>query len=362
MSSEYSALSRHILDVCLVVKSGQRVWINGWDHTLDLVSDLASECKRRGCQVLLTVQQEDLWLRSLNDAPVELLDNLPANKAAALRETDYYIFTMGPRRSIPWDTIPSERRKSVSVWLDTRYDKSRFAAQWAQIARKKKVKMLAIEATLATPERAESMGLDPLEWRRVMFEGCLADPEEIVSRGRSLEELMSGEGEASLTTPFGTDLKLRLNNRLPDYSYGLATEEKAARGEVVFLPAGGIEVSIAEDSAEGRIVYDTAIHSGRGRVEGLALEVAEGKIMNFSARSGKEVFEHFLREGTNEEYRVSYFGFGLNPKLRYGFGQDDKVLGSTIVGLGQGKWWAAMTQATVTVDGQRIMKDGTLSV
>ncbi len=373
MDTEHAALSRQILDGCLRTKPGQHVWVNSWDHTLKLASDLAWESKKRRCEVLLTVQPEDLWLRSMIEAPLELVDNLPAHLAAALEETDIYIYTLGPRKPIPWNTIPAERRKSVSVWLDTRYDKSRFAEQWAIVARKKKVQMLAIEATLATKERAEEIGLDLEEWRGVMFEGCTADPKEMASHGRALEPLMSGEGAVHATSPFGTDLKFRLDKRPLDYSYGLATEERAERGEVLFLPTGGIEVSAAEDSAEGRIVYDTSIRSGKGRVEGLTFQVALGRIKHFSARSGKEIFERYLKEGTGDESRFAYFGFGLNPKLRHGFTQDDKVLGGVTIGFGDnrnkggkntasGGWWASITKATVTISGQRIMEDGRLLV
>ena len=373
MDTEHAALVKQILDGCLSVKTGQRVWINSWDHTLELASNLALESRKRSLEVLLTVQLEDLWLRSMTEAPLELLDNLPAHVAAALEETQAYIFTLGPRKPIPWDKIPVNRRGSVSVWLDTRYDRSRFAEEWAKVARRNKVKMVGIEATLATPERAESMGLDLEEWRRVMFEGCTADPGEMASHGRALEPLMGGEGEVHLTTPFGTDFRFRLDKRPADYSYGLATEEKAERGEVVFLPTGGIEVSAAEDSAEGRIVYDPLIRTGKGLVEDLTFQVAQGRIKQFSARSGKEIFERYLREETGDENRFAYFGFGLNPKLRHGFTQDDKVLGSTIVGFGHssakggknvasGTWWATMTKATVTIRGQKVMEDGKLLV
>ncbi len=373
MDTEHAALSKQILDGCLGTEPGRRVWINSWDHTLELASDLAWESKKRSCEVLLTVQPEDLWLRSMIEAPLELVDSLPAHFVAALEETDIYIYTLGPRKPIPWDKIPVERRKSVSVWLDARYDKSRFAKQWAEVARRNKVRMLAIEATLATQERAQGMGLDLEDWRRVMFEGCTTDPREMASRGRALEPLMSGEGQVHVTTPFGTDLRFKLDKRPPDYSYGLATEEKAEKGEVVFLPSGGIEVSAAEDSAEGRIVYDALIRAGKGQVEDLTFQVAQGRIKQFSARSGKEIFEHYLREGTGDENRFAYFGFGLNPKLRHGFTQDDKVLGSTIVGFGHssarggkniatGQWWASMTKATVTISGQKVMKDGKLLV
>jgi leucyl aminopeptidase (aminopeptidase T) len=371
MISEYGELSKQVLDVSLGTKAGQRIWINSWDHALELASHLAWECRKRSCEVLLTVQPEELWLRSMIEAPLELLDNLPAHLAAALEETDIYIFTLGPRKPIPWGEIPAERRKSVSVWLDARYDKSRFAEQWAKIAGKNKVRMLAIEATLATQERAEGLGLDLEKWRRVMFEGCTADPREMASHGHALEPLMSGEGQVHVTTPFGTDLRFSLDKRPPDFSYGLATYEKAERGEVVFLPTGGIEVSAAEDSADGRIVYDTLIRTGKGQVEDLTFQVAHGRIKQFSARSGKEIFENYLREGTGDENRFAYFGFGLNPKLRHGFTQDDKVLGSTIVGFGHsgakggknvasGTWWASMTKATVKINGQKIMENGKL--
>jgi len=149
---------------------------------------------------------------------------------------------------------------------------------------------------------------------------------------------------------------------MPDYSYGLATEDKAEKGEVVFLPTGGIEVSVVEGSAVGKIVYDTVIRSGKGQIENLTLQLEAGKIREFSARSGKEIFERYLRDGTENGKRFGYIGFGLNPKLRLGFGQDDKVLGSTILGLGSGKWWAAVTRATVNINDRKVMEDGRLLV
>src|SRR6267143_3691638 len=372
MDTEHAALSKQVLDGCLRTKPGQRVWINSWDHTLKLASDLAWESRQRGCEVLLTVQPEELWVRSMIEAPLELIDNLPAHFVAALEETDLYIYTLGPRRPIPWDKIPAERRKSVSVWLDTRYDKSRFAEEWAKVSKKRKVKMLAIEATLATPERAGASGLDHEEWKRVMFEGCMADPEKMSSHSESLVSAMSGDRAVRITTPFGTDLRFRLDKRPVDYSNGLATEEKAERGEVVFLPAGGVEVSAAEDSAEGRIVYDVAIRAEKGLVQGLNLRIAQGRIKEVSAKSGKEIFDASpLRKRTGDENRFAFFGFGLNPKLRHGFTQDDKVLGGVTIGFGDnmdkggknvaiGGGWASITKATVTMSGERIMEDGRL--
>jgi aminopeptidase len=358
------------IEVSLGVKSGETVWIHGWDHTIDLISLLAWECRKRGCQVLLTVQPEDFWLQSIMEAPLALVDRLSALQASALRETDAYIFTLGPRKPIPWERIPKERRRAVSIWLDERYDRSTFAKEWALITKGRRVRMLAIEATLATPERAEVLGLNYEKWKEIMLAGCVADYHEVARRERNLTSLLGGEEEVHITTPWGTDLTFRLDRRSVGASDGLTSKEKAEKGIVTFLPAGAIEVSVSEESARGMVVYDVPVRIGSEIVEGLSLQIKNGRIIEFKAEEHREVFEHYLEEGKGDINRFAFFGFGLNPNLRHGFTQDDKVLGGVTVGFGDNEnkggrnkadgheFWASMTKATVTIGDTKVIQDG----
>ena len=367
-------VAREAIEVSLGVKSGETVWIHGWDHTIELISQLAWECRKRGCHVLLTVQPEDFWFRSMMEAPLELVNRLQAQQVSALRETDAYVFTLGPKKPIPWERIPKERQKAVSIWLDERYDKSTFAKEWATLAKARKVRMLAIEATLATPERAEVLGLDYKEWRDVMLAGCVTNYREVARHGRTLTSLLSGEEEVRITTPHGTDLRFRLDRRPVDVSDGLTTQEKAEKEIVAFLPAGGVEVSANEESAEGMVVYDVPIRVKGGPIVGLTLQIKDGRIVEFAAKERKEVFERYLEEGKGDVDRFASFGFGLNPHLRHGLTQDDKVLGGVTVGFGDNEnkggknkangqeWWASMTKATVTIGDTKVMRDGLLLV
>jgi leucyl aminopeptidase (aminopeptidase T) len=361
------------VEVSLGVKSGETVWIHGWDHTIDLISLLGWECRKRGCQVLLTVQPEDFWLRSITEAPLALINRLSRLQASALRKTGAYIFTLGPRKPIPWERIPEERRKAVSIWLDEHYDKSTFAKEWAKIARDHKVRMLAIEATFATPERANALGLNYEEWKEIMLTGCIADYHEVAKRGRSLTSPLSGDEEVHITTPCGTDLRFRLDRRPVDVSDGFTSKEKAEKGMVTFLPAGGIEVTASEESAEGKVVYDAPVRVESGTAVGLTLQIKNGRIMKFAAREHKELFADYLQGGKGDFNRFASFGFGLNPLLRHGFTQDDKVLGEVTIGFGDNEnkggknkadngWWASITGATVTVGDTKVMRDGVLLV
>jgi leucyl aminopeptidase (aminopeptidase T) len=107
---------------------------------------------------------------------------------------------------------------------------------------------------------------------------------------------------------------------------------------------------------------------------GLTLQVKDGCVVEFMARERKEVFERYLKESSGDVNRFAFFGFGLNPHLRHGFTQDDKVLGGVTVGFGDNEnkggknkangheWWASITKATVTIGESEVMRTGTLLI
>jgi leucyl aminopeptidase (aminopeptidase T) len=233
--------------------------------------------------------------------------------------------------------------------------------------------MLGIEATLATPERAEALGLNCNEWKDVMFQGCLADHKEIARRGKGLARVLSGKGRVRVSTPSGTELSFALDGRPVEMSDGIATKAKARGGLVTFLPAGAIEVSVDEESAEGRVVYDAPVHMGNQTIQGLELGLKGGRIHRHVAAQGADAFERYLKEGGRDAGRFAFLDFGLNPNLRHGYTQDDKVLGDMALGFGDNnrkggknraseQWWASIAKPTVMVDGIEIMDEGKLLV
>jgi len=370
---EYSRLVSEVFDNCLGVKTGDAVWVSSWDHTLDLAASMEFECVRRGCPHIATVKNGDVWLRSISELSIQQLKVVAPQVRAALAKSDFYIFTMGPRKPIPWHSIPNRKRNLISVWLDTRYDKSPYAKEWARISKLHNVRMLAIEATLATPERAEPLGLNHKEWKKVMLQGCLTDHKEIARRGRTLSRLLSGNGRVQISTPSGTDLNLVLDQRLIGISDGVSTNEKATKGLITFLPAGAIEVSVKEENSEGRVVYDAAVRMGNNTIKGLEVRLKDGRIKHYLAARGARIFEQYLHRGGRDAGRFAFFGFGLNPKLRHGYTQDDKVLGGVTLGFGNNRsmggkneateqWWASITKATVSINDTAIMRDGKLLV
>jgi leucyl aminopeptidase (aminopeptidase T) len=366
---DYAELAHQVVTACLNIKDGENVWIHSWDHTVEVASEVAIACRQKGARPLITISSESYWMWSLREISENVLETLPAHQVAALEQTDVFIFMIGPRTLVDWSKIPSEKQKLANIWF---LELNKYMDAWRKIAQKRGIRMLGIEYCLVTRERAKALGLNYERWRKVMLAGCLADQREIVQRANRLAGAVREGSDVNVETPFGTRLKFRLAEREPILGDSVVNKEDAAKGVVKFLPSGFVEVATDEDSAEGTVVYDVPIPARGGmRTERLSLEFKNGKVVRYCARDGIEPFESYMKSGQGDVDKFAFFGLGLNPGLKHGFTQDDKVLGGVTVGVGGNEdkggknrtagnrhWWASMAKATVKIDGKVVLRSG----
>ena len=368
----YAGLVRQIVENCLDVKGGETVWIHSWDHTVDLASEIGCSCRQRGAHPLITLMPENLWLRSLINAPKKLLETLPAHQTAALEKTDVFIFTLGPRSPVRWDEIPPDRHELANLWF---LESNKYMDAWRKIAKERAIRMLGIEYCLVTKERAQALGLDYEMWKKTMLAGSEVNQLEITEKAIQLANLIREGKEVHIQTPFGTNLKMKLAGREPVIGDSIVSREDAAKGVVKFLPSGFVEVAVDEESADGTVVYDVPILVREAeKIRQLTLKFKNGKIVRYQAETGVDAFEDYLKSSQGDLDKFGFFGVGLNSGLKHGFTQDDKVLGGVTVGIGGNKdkggknrtpgnthWWASMTQATVHIDKKPVLKDRKLN-
>ncbi|HXX87614.1 MAG TPA: aminopeptidase [Candidatus Acidoferrum sp.] len=366
-------LARKAIIQCLNIREGENVWIQSWNHTVDLASKIALVCLENGAQPFITLNDENYWIRSLQEASKSFLETLPPIKAAALEQTDAFIFMIGPSKPINWNKIPSEKQELTNMWY---LESNKFMDSWRMIARKRQVRMLGIEYCIATPEMATSLGLNYDEWKAVLLDGCLADQQQITQKSAELAKIMKESRRVSVETSYGTNLEFELAGRDPMKGDSIVTKEDAAKGIVKFLPSGFVEVAPDEDTAEGVAVYNLPVHvHGGKKIEGLTLHFHHGKIERYSAARDVECFEEYLKSTQGDDDKFGFFGLGLNPCLKPGFRQDDKVLGSVTVGIGGNEdkggknrtvgsrgWWACMTEARVKFDGKTVLEGTKLMI
>jgi leucyl aminopeptidase (aminopeptidase T) len=187
-------------------------------------------------------------------------------------------------------------------------------------------------------------------------------------------------GDVHITSPAGTDLRFRADNRPMNRQDGDASKTRSARGVVLIdkeieLPAGVVRVSPLEESVEGVIAFPPSQWDGRP-VDGLKLRFSKGRVVDVSAASGRDAVEtEMARAGaTGRAFRE--FALGLNPLLAvpdrspwipyYGYGSgvvrlslgDNTELGGT-TGGGYVRW-NFFTDLTVSIGSTVWVRNGRL--
>jgi predicted TIM-barrel fold metal-dependent hydrolase len=196
---------------------------------------------------------------------------------------------------------------------------------------------------------------------------------------RGAAELLR-RGEVRVSTPAGTDLRFRVDDRPINMQAGDASLDAMQTARVridreIELPAGVIRVAPIEASVSG-VVAIPEMRTGDGVARGVRLEFAAGRLTAADAESGAELVTRWL-DATPALRQFREFGLGFNPALTpptaepwipyYGYGAgvvrlslgDNSELGGATTG-GAFRWFL-FTDATVEADGRVLVRDGRLA-
>ena len=197
-----------------------------------------------------------------------------------------------------------------------------------------------------------------------------ADMDGLVRKGTAVAERLTAGGEARITCPNGSDLRLGLGDRagIPD------TGDLTAPGAFGNLPCGEGFIAPLEGTSEGKLVVDGTI-AAIGRVsEPVELTIEAGHLVAASGTQGERLMELLTvhgPDGTN----VAELGVGTNEKaiLSGDLLEDEKILGTCHVAFGASAGIGGTVQVPVhidvvvttpdlTIDGEPLVRGGELLV
>jgi len=197
-----------------------------------------------------------------------------------------------------------------------------------------------------------------------------ADMDGLVRKGTAVAERLTAGGEARITCPNGSDLRLGLGDRagIPD------TGDLTAPGAFGNLPCGEGFIAPLEGTSDGKLVVDGTI-AAIGRVsEPVELTIEAGHLVAASGTQGERLMELLTvhgPDGTN----VAELGVGTNEKaiLSGDLLEDEKILGTCHVAFGASAGIGGTVQVPVhidvvvttpdlTIDGEPLVRGGELLV
>jgi leucyl aminopeptidase (aminopeptidase T) len=195
-----------------------------------------------------------------------------------------------------------------------------------------------------------------------------ADMAMLRRRGASVAAALRNGEEAHITCPHGSDLRLRLEDRIPIADAGVLT----APGAFGNLPCG--EAFVSPVSGEGTLVVDGSI-AGVGKVETpVELTVEDGHLVDATGPEGGTLMELLSKHGPDGT-NVAELGIGTNEEamLTGNILEDEKILGTAHVAFGASAAIGGgiqvpvhldcvLVEPTVEVDGATICEGGELLV
>ena len=362
-------LAQQVVKTSANIKPGDVVVIAGGKHNIDLMEKLAIEVTKRGGMPTMFLNTDRLTRARFTDTPEQYLGQEQKFFAEWLKHIDVWVSLPGVEDSqTVFGGIPEERfAKRMKA----------YRVIWDMI---NAAKIRVVSIGFPTQQDAKTNGLDFATYESMHWKAVNADYRKIAEDGNRLKNILKDATSVRITSPYGTDVTLKLGNRPIFVDDGMVTEQEA-KAKVFFtrlasLPGGSVTFAPIETSANGKVV----IPRHRCRFEPLrdvTFEFKNGKIQDFKATTGGWCFDETLAAYTGPKDVIAFVQIGLNPELRVletpGDYRPGDAAGMVTIGIGNnellggnnkntGEFYFPITDATIELsDGRVVVRDGTLT-
>ncbi len=363
-------LAHRIVATSLAIKPGEVVVINGGKHTIPLMEALAIEAQKAGGMVTIFLNS-DRVIRSFNmDVPDQYLEQEPRFYGEWLKRVDVVI-------GLP----PASDIKALDAGVPAaRLAKQNHANEFLT-PMLDGMKFRELDITYPTPARGASFGLNGKTYVDMVWGAMRADHGRIAERAEALRGMLQGAKAVRVTSPSGTDITFDVGDRPIFIDAGTVTPEQAkgkkAAERTVSFPAGAVTVAPLETSATGKLVVPR-VQCRFQVMTGVSLEVHNGQMDSLKAARGLKCYEDLAAGSSGPINMFASFSLGLNPAwpaheergaayypppgagiVYLGFG-DNQLLGGANQTVGNFGFAFPITNATVWIDGKKVIEAGKL--
>ena len=361
------AISNRLVTQVAGVKEGDVVFINGGVRDFELLENLVTDARKVGAFPLLTVSSDRMAKKYYEEVPEKYDTQSP--------ELDLKLATM-PTVAISVDA--NEVEGMLADVAPTRLaNTAKTGEPIGELYLKRNVRQVEVGNGLYPTEwRAKQLGISQDELSKTFWAAVNTDYAGVQTTGEKLKTTLSGGKELQITSPEGSDLKVKIEARPFFVSDGIISPEDVQKGGPavsVYLPAGELYTTPVAGTAEGKIVIPQEFYRGK-EITNLTLVFAGGKMTSMTGTGPgfdamKKDYDAVTDPGKD---LFSYVDFGINPNLK--IWPASKIgnwvqAGMVSLGTGNNIWVGGDNKAafdagghlggcTVSLDGKVIIEKG----
>jgi leucyl aminopeptidase (aminopeptidase T) len=365
--ADFKSVAAKVVQQSAGVREGEIVLIAGGVEDLPLLEDIAIEVQKLGGQALVTVNTERFRRRRYDEVPAKYDSQTPRIALKLAELADVFI-----------STEAGEGRTMKGVAPERMAARAKASAPIGQLMTKRNVRTVALGNGLyPSAERAEQFGISRDELAGLMYGGVDADYSQLQTTGEQIRKALAAGKELRITSPGGTDLRVKIAGRPVVVNDGIISAEDRKKGGPavsVWLPAGEVFLIPVPGTANGVVVADHMFYQG-DRIDELRLEVKNGKMVGMTAKSGLDQLKEYYEVAGPGKDVFSVVDIGINPGIKVPEGGAVNVwsrAGAVTVVVGDNTWAGGdnrvnfgippeIKNATLEVDGTALVKDGKLT-
>ncbi len=363
---DYTALARRIVANSANIKPGDVVVINCGQHNIPLAEALAIEVQKAGGMPTIFLNTDRVQ-RSYNvDVPEQYLSLEPRFAKELFKFADVYI-------GLPTVEDPKAVYGGVS---EERFAKLNQAGRVVNDTLLSS-KVRGVFIGFPTQQDAAVSHIDYATLQQMHWAALSADYQAISAQGNRLRQALRGAKSVRVTTPAGTDFTFAVGDRPVYVDDAMLTPEKLQSkmlfDRTVSLPGGTVFFAPVETSANGRVVVPKHM-CNFAPLTNATFEFKDGRMGGFKAAQGGDCFDKAMAPYGGPKDVLGYVSIGLNPAFKVLEDGDaeyrpDSAAGMVWISTGDNQLFGGnnkqpggfgfpLTNATVTVDGKVVIKDG----
>jgi len=312
-----------LLDYCLEIKAGQKLYIKSTTLAEPLIRELYRESTKLGAHTVIDMAFEGQNKIFMDNASGDQLSFISPNHKEAMHEFDAYLYIKAPFNLREDQNIDGEKRKKRSEGL-----KEVSQAYFTRTASGDMVRSLCLYPTQASAQEA---GMSLEEYTDFVFKACnlhLDDPKSAwLGRRKNQQAIVDHLNTVDQVryVGSGTDITFSTKGRTWINSDGQTN-----------MPSGEVYSSPIEDSMNGVIYFDyPAIRMGE-ELQGVTLWVENGEVKKWEAKKGKHILDKvFTIDGAT---RFGEVAIGTNHNINKPTKNilfDEKMGGTVHMAIGQ---------------------------
>ncbi len=350
-----------LVNYCLSIKKGDLLYVRTSSLALPLLKEVYRSAMRQGAHVEYDIEMEDgfqIWLEEADDAQISYVPTAYKN---AMLHADAYLNIRAPYNMFESRGMTGDRMKQRSEAV------KQFSQAYAK--RTAEGSMRRTLCQYPTQAAAQNAGMNIDAYREFIYQACRLDAEDPkaawlqvrAEQQKYVDRLNAAEEIHYLGEHI--DLKFNTKGRTWINSDGQTN-----------MPSGEVYTSPVEDSVVGRVHFTfPSIYMGE-EVQGVTLEVRDGKIIKYHADRNKAFLDKIFKVKGTRHFGEMAVGTNYNiRRMTKNILFDEKIGGTVHMAIGQsyaqagGKnnssvHWDMITDMTkdgqILADGEKVYEKG----